>query len=69
MKSISLKLLNDGTKLWLTDKNHNIWKCIKGKIINYNYINNNPYNQADKPVYSENGNIYWISYNNVNNDN
>lgn len=63
MKLISLKLCNNGTNLWLTDKNYKLWNNIDGKIIYYNYISSNQYNKNDIPVYSENNNIYWISYN------
>ena len=62
MNTITVKLCNDGSKLWLNDKNHHLWSNACGKIINYNYISNNSYNKLDKPVYAENNDIYWITH-------
>lgn len=63
MNIITLKLCNNGEKIWLNDTNNQLWTHINGKIINYNYISNSPNDKNDKPIYAENNEIYWMSYN------
>lgn len=57
-----MKVNEDGSKLWLNDKNKVEWENFKGKVLMYSYIRKDkPFEPNDKLVYEDELGKYYLS--------
>ena len=62
-KPAQIKILKDGSKIWLSKKNLEYFNSLEGKLVVYDYCDKKPDDYNDILVYTDsNGYKYWNRY-------